>query len=183
MTLAWHFTSYISRLTLAPVGSQGDPPDWSWGKSASSGSFSARLPTPLTVCRLDWLWPIALSLTTLLLESEPLKVHNVSFLRLLLLGLPGMFCMEKPLWEWVSWKMFCGSLLRNSLHVFAISRSLIKCDQFALWQSNSTWLCVEGLCHVATLRKAWAMTWMADDLAAERVTEVSTSRCTCRLTP
>lgn len=76
MTLAWHFTSAISGLTLAPVGLQGDPPDWSWGKSASSGSFSARLPTPLTVCRLDWLWSIAMSRTTLLFESELLKVYN-----------------------------------------------------------------------------------------------------------
>lgn len=28
------------------------------------------------MCRLDWLWPIAMSLTTLLFESELLKVYN-----------------------------------------------------------------------------------------------------------
>lgn len=47
VTLAW------LRYQLADISSsslQGDPPDWSPGKSASSGSFSARLPKPLTVC-------------------------------------------------------------------------------------------------------------------------------------
>lgn len=74
-----HYTSDISWLTFAPAGLQGDPPDWSRGKSASSGSFSARLPTPLTVCRLDRLWPVPdhLSPSTLLLKINCLKYGSL----------------------------------------------------------------------------------------------------------
>jgi len=95
MTLAWHFTSDIIGLTLAPEGLQGDPPEkcvigeFLWQASHTSDSVLpglalANRPEPDNTS--VWKW-IALRFTTL------------TFLRLILLGLPGMFGMEIPLCE------------------------------------------------------------------------------------